>query len=351
MNFVAPIRKFVAIMRISTFVSLSLTAFLWLIVVSCKGEIKEQKFFGKALGTTYHITVQGEGESLSKQDIEALIASLNRSLSTYIPTSLISRINRGETLRADEHFVRVFSRAKEIYKQTGGIFDPTVGILVNAWGFGPGKKIKGIERDPSVVDSLIKFVGFGMVRIDDEGFVRKKYPEIFIDFNSIAKGYVIDRIGEFITSKGYENYLIELGGEVLAKGQNKKSGRPWIVAVDYPVPASENYIAELKLSNQALATSGNYRKYRIDRQTGQKYVHTLNPKTGYAVPSNLLSASVVAPDCTQADAWATACMAAGLKKAKQFIEKNEHLEALLIYSDSSGRLQVWQSNHLPLVQN
>jgi len=326
------------------FVKIKIPIFLLLaVLMACGKEVPEQSFAGKALGTTYHIRVQGRGKKLRRKEIEKEIARLNRSLSTYISGSLISRINRGDSLRADEDFLRVFQKAREIYYASGGIYDPTVGILVNAWGFGPGKKIRGIENDSSIVDSLKQFVGFDMVRIDSAGRVRKKYPRIFIDFNSIAKGYVIDRLGDLIASKGYENFLVELGGEVLARGKNLKEKRPWVVAVDYPLPGSENFAVGLILRNQAVATSGNYRKYRIDPKTGKKYVHTLNPFTGYPEASDLLSASVIADDCTTADGWATACMAAGVEKAKTFLTSRSELEGILIYSDSAGRLQVWKT--------
>jgi len=324
--------------------------FILTLIGACRPSVKEQRFSGNALGTTYHIRIQGKGRKIDKRDIESLIARLNRSLSTYISGSLISRINRGDTLQADEHFRRVYEAAREVYEQTGGIYDPTVGILVNAWGFGPGKKIKNIEHDSTITDSLLTYVGFDMVRIDDSGYVRKQYPEIFIDFNSIAKGYVIDRIGDLIAEKGYENYLVELGGEVLARGKNIKVNRPWTVAVDYPVPGHEGYITAVALENEAIATSGNYRKYRVDKETGEKYVHTLNPFTGRPERSALLSASVIAKDCTTADAWATACMAAGTEKAKQFLTRHPALEGLLIYADSTGRLQVWHTENVHLVR-
>ncbi len=300
-------------------------------------------FQGNALGTTYHIRVQGEGKSISDRDIQDVIRRLNRSLSTYQATSLISRINRGDTLVVDKHFRFVLERARKIYKATGGRYDPTIGILVNAWGFGPGRRIAGIERDSSVVDSLMRYIGLDMVKIDSAGIVRKKYPQIFIDFNSIAKGYVIDRIAAMIASKGYRNYLVELGGEVVARGRNIAENRDWIVGIDYPVPGSNSEILELYLRDRAIATSGNYRKFKIDPQTGRKYVHTINALNGYPAISHLLSASVLAPDCTDADGWATACMASGFEKAKQYIQARPELDAVLIYSDSAGKIRVWES--------
>lgn len=320
---------------------LPLLAVLWL-TMACH-RAGQKVFQGYALGTTYKIIVQGDGERLRQKDIEDLIRQLNQSLSTYQGQSLISRINRGDTLKADRHFAYVFRKAYEIYRETEGRYDPTIGLLVNAWGFGPGKKIQGIETDSTIVDSLMRYVGMDMVRIDKDSTVRKKYPQIFIDFNSIAKGYVIDQIGALIASKGYRNYLVELGGEVLARGRNMRENRPWIVSIDYPEPGSDREILDVPLTNRAVATSGNYRKFKIDRKTGRKYVHTLNALTGYPAISHLLSASVFAPTCTVADGWATACMASGLDKARQYIEAHPELDAILIYSDSTGQIRVWNS--------
>ena len=313
-----------------------------LLSVACRRPV-EQKFDGYALGTTYHIVIQGQGQNITRHQIEDLIRRLNASLSTYQAGSLISRINRGEKIKADSDFIYVYRKAKEIFRETGGRYDPTIGILVNAWGFGPGKKIKGIEQDSSVVDSLMKFVGYDKVSIDDSGYVVKKYPEIFFDFNSIAKGYVIDRIADLIHQKGYRNYLVELGGEVVARGMNIKENRPWTVSIDYPLPGSRREIAEVYLRDRAVATSGNYRKFKSDPHTGRKYVHTIDALTGFPAVSNLLSASVFAPDCTTADGWATACMASGLERAKKYITSHPQLDAILIYSDSSGRIRIWNS--------
>ena len=316
--------------------------FLLLLLVSCHRPV-EQVFRGYALGTTYHIIVQGQGQPVRRHQIEDLIRRLNASLSTYQGNSLISRINQGQILRADSDFIYVFDQAYRIYKETGGLYDPTIGIMVNAWGFGPGRKIPGIAKDSALVDSLMQFVGYDQVFIDDSGYVHKKKPEIFLDFNSIAKGYVIDKIGELLAHKGYENYLVELGGEVLARGRNIKEDRPWTISIDYPQPDSQTGIAEIYLYNRAIATSGNYRKFKTDPLTGRKYVHSINALTGYPAISHLLSASVLAPDCTTADGWATACMVSGPEKAKRYILSHPELDAILIYSDSTGYIQLWNS--------
>ncbi len=304
---------------------------------------KEKIFNGNALGTTYHIVITGEGKPVKQKQVEREIAALNRSLSTYQVASLLSRFNRGEAIVPDEHILYVMGEAGKIYRDTKGLYDPTVGVLVNAWGFGPGKRIRGLENDSVKVDSLRRLVGFDMIYVDGNGRLRKQKPGMFLDFNSIAKGYVIDRIAAFIRSRGYKNFLVELGGEVVASGINEAESRPWRIGIDYPVPGRTSEIAYLELKDKALATSGNYRKFRIDRETGRKFVHTINPKTGYPVVSHLLSASVVAPNCTVADGWATACMAGGPEKAKRWILSKDFLEGVLIYSDSTGQIKVWHS--------
>ncbi len=316
---------------------------VFLAVLSACRHTAEKRFAGNALGTTYHIIIQGKGKRITKKDIENTIRELNLSLSTYISNSLISAVNRGEKRKADKHFRYVYEQAYKIYRETDGLYDPTVGILVNAWGFGPGKPVPDLEKDSAKVDSLLHYVGFDKVKILSDGTIVKQFPAVFIDFNSIAKGYVIDQVGETIRNKGYRNYLVEIGGEVLAKGRNIKEDRPWVIGIDYPVPGAGSEIAEIELTDRAVATSGNYRKFHIDKKTGRKFVHTINTKTGYPAVSHLLSASVLAPTCTEADGWATACMASGLEKSKSYLLKHKELDGVLIYADSTGNIKIWHT--------
>ena len=330
--------------------------FLLILLAGCKNNspVKEQEYFeGNALGTTYHITAYAgkNSQSLSKKDIDSVITAVNHSLSTYQPNSLISQINQGKVLKLDRQFIDVFESARKIYRETGGLYDPTIGILVNAWGFGPGKKIPGIARDSSIVDSLKRYVGYDYLSIDEHGFLQKKFPQVYIDYNSIAKGYAIDRVGKMLSDKGYQNFLVEIGGEVLAKGKNRAKNREWLVAIDNPDREKGNkFISKIALSDQAMATSGNYRKYYIDKQTGKKYVHTIDPKTGYPAIRHLLSASIIADNCTLADGYATACMVMGLPASKKFLEKHPELEAFLVYSDDEGNIKTYQTKGIELVE-
>jgi thiamine biosynthesis lipoprotein len=302
---------------------------------------------GNALGTTYHITAirNQNTEKLSNKDIDSVITAVDNSLSTYQPNSLISQINKGKVLKLDRQFIDVYQAAETIYKETNGLYDPTIGILVNAWGFGPGKKILGIEQDSTIVDSLMKFVGYKYLNIDKDGFLKKKYPQIYIDYNSIAKGYAIDRVGQMLQKKRFVNFLVEIGGEVLARGKNLSKNRDWLVAVDNPDRKNgHKYISKISLHNQAMATSGNYRKYYIDKKTGKKYVHTIDPKTGYPAIRHLLSASIIADNCTMADGYATACMVMGLDASKKFLNKHPELQAFLVYSDEKGNIKTYKTN-------
>lgn len=307
-----------------------------LLFVSCKNEKKDEKIQlkGNVFGTTYHITYLYDSQNY-KPSIDSLFAVFNKSLSTYIPTSDISEINKGDaTVLVDDLFVEVFKKSKKIFKETDGYFDPTVGNLVNAWGFGPEKSINNL--DSLEVKKLMKFVGLDKVSIKDRKVI-KQYPETYFDFNSIAKGFGIDVVSRFLESKHVQNYLVEIGGEVRARGKSLKQ-KPWRIGVENPNTDGTRTLVEfIDLDNQSIASSGNYRKFRIDKN-GKKYVHTINPKTGFASESNLLAATVIASlDCADVDAYATAFMAMGFEKTKEFLNQNSHLKVILIYNNKQGK--------------
>lgn len=312
--------------------------FLSLLLLSaCKTEIKNQDYVlkGGVFGTTYKITYLNASENYQKS-LDSLFLVINNSVSTYIPTSDISKINAGEKdVIIDDIFAEVFKKSKRIYKETDGFFDPTVGNLVNAYGFGPKKEKINLTRQQ--IDSSMQFVGLDKVSFINDKIV-KAHPKVNLDFNSIAKGFGIDIVSRFFDAKQIENYLIEIGGEIRAKGL-KKNGNPWVIQLVNPVKAFDNDgFKVIDLSNKSMATSGNYRKFRI-ADDGKKYVHTINPKTGLATESNLLSASVIAPlDCADVDAYATAFMAMGLEKTKQFLETKPEIKVILIYASEDGSL-------------
>ncbi len=290
---------------------------------------------GNALGTTYSIIYISEKELDFQKEIDSVFQVLNQSMSTYIPSSDISRINEGDsTIVVDHMFQDVFETSSTVFKKSGGYFDPTVGVLANAWGFGPGEQM---ELDSLRVDSLLNFVGWDKVKLNTDGTITKTHLSIRFDFNAVAKGYTIDRLGTMLDDKGIGNYLVEVGGEVLAKGKNLISDKQWTVGIDDPQVETGRQLKRIvSLENKAMASSGNYRKFRIDPKTGAKYVHTINPKTGYTKSSNVLATSVVAATCAEADAYATAFMAMDLKDSQSLVEGQDALEAYIIYLDENG---------------
>lgn len=306
-------------------------------------ELQLVKFAGYAQGTTYAVTYwDRQGRNL-QQDIDSLLAEFDRSVSTYQPASLISRINQNDQdVVPDRVFRDIFIRAMEIAEKTAGAFDVTVAPLVNAWGFGFTNRMK---VDSLVVDSLLDYVGFRKINLYGDKIV-KDHPGIMIDFNAIAQGYSVDLVGEFLTDKGIDRWLVDIGGEVLARGC-KPGGRKWTVGIEKPAEnqwdvRSLNAIVELE--DAALATSGSYRKFY--EENGIKYSHTINPATGYPVSHSLLSASVLAGDCCTADAYATAFMVMGVDRTRQFLNENPGLGVYLIYVDSSGTMQTYISQGL-----
>ena len=315
-------------------------ALLFVILVSsCSAPtwVKNQKI-GNAFGTTYSIIYLTDKEVDFDREIDSVIEVVNQSMSTYIPNSDISKINDGDsTVAVDSMFKEVFELSTRVHKASDGFFDPTIGVLANAWGFGPGKQV---ELDSTKVDSLLKFVGWNKVSLNTDKTITKKYPEIRFDFNAIAKGYAIDRLGTMLTKKGIDNYLVEVGGEVLTKGVNTISKKDWTVGIDNPKNVLQRGRAGvLRLKDKALASSGNYRKFRIDSETGEKYVHTINPKTGYTKNSKVLAASVIAADCATADAYATTFMALDLKKSKELLAQRTDLDAYIIYLGENDSIQ------------
>lgn len=299
---------------------------------------------GEAQGTTYHITYITGKETNYQNDIDSIFQVIDLSMSTYVPSSIISRINQDDTtVVVDQHFIKVFNKAREVSEKTGGHFDITVAPVINAWGFGFSKKEK---VDSNFIDSLLMNVGYSLVQLDNNKLIKKK-PGVMLDFNAIAQGYTVDVLAAFLEEKNIRNYLIELGGEVKAKGK-KNNNEYWTVGIDQPNETEMEgrpLKATIQLKNQALATSGNYRKYYIEN--GQKFSHIIDPHTGYPARNNLLSTSVIAPDCITADAYATAFMVMGLEKSKIFLQQHPELqlEVFFIYDDD-GKWKTFTSENL-----
>ncbi len=295
---------------------------------------------GQAQGTTYHITYFDNQNRDFQPEIEKILKDFDLSVSTYIPNSIISRINSNEkNVIVDKYFIACFNKAKEVWKNTEGAFDPTIYPLSNAYGFGPGKKQK-IEK--AKIDSMLQFVGFQLIKLKDNKVV-KKDPRVALDFNAFAQGYSVDVVSDYLNSKGITAYIVEIGGEVYAKGRNS-NGENWKIGIEKPIDNKESgnpLKAIAKLENMAIATSGNYRRFIIE--DGVKYVHHIDPKTGYPTKNNLLSASIFAKECITSDANATGVLVLGLEKAKVFLNKHPELQAYLIYSDDKGNYQVYET--------
>lgn len=295
---------------------------------------------GFAQGTTYHITFLNKSQKDFSHEIQNMLDSFDLSCSIYNPKSIIARINRNENVLADEWFTRVFNKSMEISVASDGAFDITVGPLVNAWGFGPTPRMK---VDSAGIDSLKALVGFRKVKLVD-GKVIKQNPKSLLDMNAIAQGYSVDVVCAYFEKKGIKDYLVEIGGELRARGRNPR-GEFWHVGIDRPVAGNNtpgsDLQATLKLKNRALATSGNYRKFF--EKEGIKYGHHIDPATGYPAMQNILSATVMSRECITSDGWGTAFMVMGLEKSKKVLAKHPELEVYFVYSDSIGNYKIYAS--------
>ncbi len=289
---------------------------------------------GTGLGTTYHIVVRGH---IAQEELRTLVDSLmetaDDSYSIFNPNSLLSRLNRGETNVADNHIVQCLELARYVSEQSGGLYDVTVKPLVQAWGF-TGQEG---QLNPNL-DSIMPYIGYKKVSV--EGLTIHRPRGLQIDLNSIAKGYTVDLIAREIATRGAENYLVEVGGEIACRGTNAK-GKPWTVGIDRPEEGNyapgQDIVSVVSLTNAGLATSGNYRNFRID-ENGKVISHTINPLTGYPERNDMLSATIIAPTCAIADAYASMMMLIGSERAIEFLENSTDLKGELLFSNHKGRM-------------
>ena len=295
------------------------------LLAGCSKPVPFQRNSNFVFGTVYNITYQ-YGEDL-QQEIEAELKKVDSEFSMFNQESTVARINRGDsTVERSEMFNEVYQLALTVNKETDGAFDVTVAPLVNAWGFGFKHEKLPTEQQ---VDSLLQ--------------IRNQ-----MDFSAIAKGYGCDVVARLLKSKGIENFMVEIGGEVVVSGHNDKD-QPWHIGVNKPVDDSTHVDNELQtvlsITDRAMATSGNYRNFYY--QDGKKYAHTIDPRSGYPVQHSLLSATVIADDCATADAYATSFMVLGVDEAKEVLLRHPELMAYLIYVDeTNGTLTVWRSPDL-----
>ena len=325
---------------------LSVLLLLALVTPACKNKKPVfANFTGFTQGTTYSI-VYDNRKNISPEElklkVEKILHDFDMSLSIYLDSSIISKINRNEEVVPDSFFIEVFNKSVLISEMTAGAFDITVGPLVKGWGFGPDEhKNFKVEK----LDSLLNLVGMDKISLIN-GRLVKSNPGIKLDVNAIAQGYSVDVVCRYFDHLGIKNYLVEIGGEVRAKG--KKGKALWRIGIDKPednnMSPGQTLEGIIKITDKAVSTSGNYRKFYIE--DGIKYSHEIDPKTGYPAKNTLLSATIIADDCAMADGLATAAMVMGKEKTIKFLQIHPEIQAYLIYSDETGNFKTWASEKI-----
>lgn len=306
-----------------------------LLLFSCKEQPKKTNYSGITQGSYFSITYYDESGRTFESEFDSIFDAVENSVSLWDENSIIRKVNRNEDVVVDKVFRDNFEWAKKASEFSDGAFDATIGPLVAAWGFHYKKEM---EMTPAMVDSIRQLVDFKKIEIIDNKIVKAK-PNMTLDFNAVAQGYTADLIGTFLEEKGVTNYLVDVGGEIMARG-GKPNGENWIIGIEKP---SENYDSErnvqlkITLKDKGIVTSGNYRKY-IEKD-GVRYSHSIDPKTGYPVPQNLLSATVIADNAAWADCLASICMIVGKDKALQMLEDSADIEGYLIFVDEDGTIK------------
>lgn len=304
---------------------------------SCS-ELKKTSLSGLIFGTSYNIQFYSSGNSNYSNEIVDIFKEIDMSMSTYKKTSIISRVNNNNSVQLDDHFKNVFGFSKKIYEITGGRFDPSIGLLVNYWGFGPEKFVPDSKINPNdQFTYLLSKTGFNRFEIIDNKLSRPM--DSYIDFNAIAKGYAVDEVAKFLKNKQIDNFLVEIGGEINSSGINIDKNKPWLVAIDMPrFDGDRSNYSSLELNNISLASSGTYRKFKIDSM-GNRYAHIINPLTGYPTKTNILSVTVKASSCIEADAYATAIHSMNIEEIKEFFSFNNNISSLVIFENDKNELE------------
>ena len=307
------------------------------VLASCEKQPKKMVLQGQAQGSYYAVTYFDEQGRNFQHEIDSIFHAVDISVNLWVHNSVISKVNRNEEVTLDSIFIDNFRIAQEAARLSNGYFDPTISPIVAAWGF---SYKKGDSITPQLIDSLKQLVDYRKVRIEN-GKVIKETPAITLDFNAIAQGYTSDLIAGFLDSHNIKNYLVDTGGEIMARGE-KPNGQPWIVGIEKP---AENWDSEqvvhtrIALCNKGLVTSGSTRKY-VERD-GKRYSHCINPKTGYPVEHQLLSATVLAENSVWADALASICMVMGLEQSLPLIDSLGGVEAYYIFVNKQGELETY----------
>ncbi|MGN0033993.1 MAG: FAD:protein FMN transferase [Candidatus Limimorpha sp.] len=305
-----------------------------LLLIACERQPKKTTYYGITQSSYFSIAYYDKENRDFEDEIDSIFTAVDNSVSLWNENSIIRKVNRNEDVTVDKIFKDNFAWAKKASEFSDGAFDATIGPLVSAWGFHYKEKM---EMTPAIIDSIIQLVDYKKIEITDDK-VTKANPNMTLDFNAVAQGYTADIIGEFLEDKGIDNYLVDVGGEIIAKG-NKPDGSLWSIGIEKP---AKNYDSEpavqikLGIKDKGIVTSGNYRKY-IEKD-GVRYSHSINPRTGYPAPQNLLSATVIADNASWADCLATICMIVGKEKALQLLENDDDLEGYLIFVDEDGNI-------------
>lgn len=321
-----------------------LKLFLFLLLIySCNNQ-RLTTLTGLIYGTTYNIQFYSSSYENYSKEIDNIFNEIDNSMSTYKSNSIISKVNNNQLVRIDYHFKNVFNSSKKVYQKTKGRFDPSVGLMVNYWGFGSKKFVANPKlKTEDELFNLLSKVGLDKFEINDDKL--KRPLDSYIDFNAIAKGYAVDQVGSFLKSKQVDNYLVEIGGEINASGINLNKNKPWVIAIDMPRFDGDRSIhSTLELNNNSLASSGNYRKFKID-SLGNRYAHIINPLTGYPSRTNILSVTIKSKECVYADAYATAFHTMSISQIEEFLENSRDMSALVIYENSNNELSELNLNN------
>ena len=312
--------------------------FLALLSIFSCDELKKTSLSGFVFGTSYSIQFYTSSNSNYSNEIINIFNDIDISMSTYNKKSIISKVNNNQNVILDSHFQNVFHSSKKIYELTDGRFDPSIGLFVNYWGFGPEKFIIDPEiKKGDPLSYLFSKTGMDKFKIIDDKLIRPN--DSYIDFNAIAKGYAVDVIGQFLKDKQIDNYLIEIGGEITTLGTNINKNKPWIVAIDMPrFDGDRSNYSSLELNDISLASSGTYRKFKIDSM-GNRYAHIINPLTGHPTKTKILSVTVKASTCIEADAYATAIHTMKISDIEEFFKINKEISSLIIFENNKNELE------------
>lgn len=294
---------------------------------------------GSTMGKiAYVVHYYDKEERNFKPQIDSLLLKFNFTFSTYIPDSKISKFNSGTKILANEWIKDLHKRSMVVHEKTNGAFDPTIKPLISFWGFGSSPL--SMDRDSTEVSKLKSLVNYSKIKLENDTLF-KPNQAIRLDYGAVAKGYAVDVLADFLKSNGVNSYLVEIGGEI-STGNKKENGEAWELAVEKPLKDTREPSIFFSMENLSEATSGNYRNFKTDSITGEKYQHTIDPNTGFPVKNTLLSATVIHKHCLEADAYATALIVMGKDKAISFAKEN-NLEICLIYNEGNDEMKFYFS--------